>query len=129
METTITILRDNAPFAAMLLLAVLYLKQDVTGLRSDIDEDLTELKSEMSQDIAGLKSEMRQDIAGLRSDMDRRFTEMGQDIAKLRSDTDRRFTEVRSDIAGLGERMARVETRLGSIEKRLDRPPSPSGSL
>ena len=102
METTITILRDNAPFAAMLLLAVLYLRQDVTELRSDMDQRFT--------------------------DMDRRFTEVGQDItemgqgiAGLGSDTDRGFTEVRSDIAGLGERMARVESKVDGMDNRLSR--------
>ena len=142
MEATITILRDNAPFAAMLLLAVLYLRQDVTELRSDMDRRFTEvgqdiagLKSEIGEDIAKLRSdtdrrftevsqditEMGQDIAKLRSDMDRGFTEVRSDIAELRSDTDRGFTEVRSDIAGLGERTARVESKVDGMDNRLSR--------
>ena len=42
METTFTIIKQNAPHAVMLLLAVLYLKNDG-------DEDFTQLRSEMNQ--------------------------------------------------------------------------------
>ena len=77
METTFTIIKQNAPHAVMLLLAVLYLNED---------------------------------LAELRSDMDRKFAEQRSDIAGIKS-----------NIADLGERMARVETKIDGIDGRLYR--------
>ena len=54
METTITIIKENAPFAVMLLLAVLYLESDIDQFRAEIDQDLTGIRA----DISGLTERM-----------------------------------------------------------------------
>ena len=54
METTITIIKENAPFAVMLLLAVLYLESNIDQFRAEIDQDLTGIRA----DISGLTERM-----------------------------------------------------------------------
>ena len=62
METTITIIKENAPFAVMLLLAVLYLD-------SNMDQDHTGIRL----DIAGL-NERSARVESKLEDMDRRIS-------------------------------------------------------
>ena len=54
MEATFTLLRENAPFAVITLLAVLYLD-------SNMDEELGGIRNDMNQQTR----EIRGDIAGL----------------------------------------------------------------
>ena len=89
METTITIIKENAPFAVMLLLAVLYLESDIDQLRADIDQDLTRLNSGIDQDLTGIRA----DISGL--------TE--------------RMARVESKIDGMDGRLSRVEGLLDDM--------------
>ena len=89
METTITIIKENAPFAVMLLLAVLYLESDIDQLRADIHQDLTRLSSGIDQDLTGIRA----DISGL--------TE--------------RMARVESKIDGMDGRLSRVEGLLDEM--------------
>ena len=93
METTITILKENAPIATMLLLAVLFIQNDLGG-------DIQTLRAEMTAGFQTIRVEMAAGDQAIR-------TELAQE-----------FKAVRSEISALGERLARVETRLEGIEVR-----------
>ena len=66
METTFAIIKDNAPFAVMLLLAVLYLERgqddireemvDIRADQGDIRVDLTEQLSEHGERLARIEA-------------------------------------------------------------------------
>ena len=90
METTITILKEHTPTALLLLVAGFLLQNDLGG-------EIQEIRA----DMAANKEEIRADIAALRADMNEEFK------------------AVRAEIADTNERLARVETRLDSIEDRL----------
>ena len=94
METTITILKQHAPMALMLLAAVIYLQNDLGG-------DIQKLRTDMAEEFKAVRAEMTEGFRAIRA-------EMGGEL-----------TGVRSEIAGTNERLARVETRLDSIEDRL----------
>ena len=101
MDTTITILKENAPMAAMLLLAGLLLQNNLGG-------NVQALRADM---VAGFQS--------IRADMAADKEEIRDDIAAVRAELAEEFKSVRSEIAETNERLARVETRLDSIEDRL----------
>ena len=112
METTITILKQHAPMALMLLAAVIYLQNDLGG-------DIQELRTDMAEEFEAVRAEM----AALRADMNEEFkavrAEMNEEFKAVRTEMGEELTGVRSEIAGTNERLARVETRLDSIEDRL----------
>ena len=62
METTITILKQHAPMALMLLAAVIYLQNDLGGdiqeLRTDMAEEFTATRAEMGEELTGVRSEI-----------------------------------------------------------------------
>ena len=89
METTITIIKENAPFAVMLLLAVLY------------------LESNMDQELAAIRSDMNREF----SDIDQQFTGVRSDIAGLGE----RMARVESKIDGMDDRLSRVEGLLDDM--------------
>ena len=101
MDTTITILKENAPMATMLLLAGLLLQNNLGG-------NVQALRADM---VAGFQS--------IRADMAADKEEIRDDIAAVRAELAEEFKSVRSEIAETNERLARVETRLDSIEDRL----------
>ena len=67
MESTITIIKENAPFAVMLLLAVLYLESDIDQLRADIS-GLTERMARVESKIDGMDGRLSR-VEGLLDDM------------------------------------------------------------
>ena len=89
METTIAIIKENAPFAVMLLLAVLY------------------LESNMDQELAAIRSDMNRKF----SDIDQQFTGVRSDIAGLGE----RMARVESKIDGMDGRLSRVEGLLDDM--------------
>ena len=89
METTISLAREH-DLAALTLAAVIFLGASTNG------------------QLAALRTGM----AALRVDMNEEFK-------AVRSDMNEEFKAVRSEIADTNERLARVETRLDSIEDRL----------
>ena len=110
METTITILKQHAPMALMLVAAVIYLQNDLGEIRSEIAAD----KEEIRADIAALRADMNEEFKAVRADMTEEFKAVRTEMAE-------ELTAVRSEISGTNERLARVETRLDSIEDRLYR--------
>ena len=106
METTLSeVLKHGGP-STVVLVALLIVWADLNGA---LDEGLDELRAEIIKGDQSIRAEMN---AGFRA---------------IRADMAEEFKAVRADISALGERMARVETRLDSIEDRLytdtSRPP------
>ena len=98
METTISeVLKHGGP-STVVLVALLIVWTDLNGA---LDEGLDELRAEMIKGDQATRAEMNAGFQAIRAEMAEEFK------------------AVRADISVLGERMARVETRLDSIEDRL----------
>ena len=91
MDNTIsTALKQGGP-SAVVLVALLIFWADLNGDFQTLDEGLDELRAEMIKGDQAIRAEMAEE-----------------------------FKAVRADISALGERMARVESWLDSIEGRLN---------
>lgn len=112
METTITILKQHAPMALMLLAAVIYLQNDLGGEIQEIRADMAADKAEIRADMAALRADMNEEFRAVRADMNEEFKAVRAEMAE-------EFRAVRAEMADTNERLARVETRLDSIEDRL----------
>ena len=98
METTISeVLKHGGP-STVVLVALLIVWADLNGA---LDEGLDELRAEMIKGDQAIRAEMNAGFQAIRAEMAEEFK------------------AVRADISVLGERMARLETRLDSIEDRL----------
>jgi len=104
METIFTLLKDNALVAVMFLITALYLGGDNQVIRSDM--------AAIRADIAAVRAEMAANNQAIR-------TEMAEEFRAVRAEMAEEFKAVRAEIANTNERLARVETRLDSIEDRL----------
>ena len=103
METTIATLKENAPFAVMLLLAVIYLDRGQNELRVEMNRGFGELRDEMYQENTAIRQDLTTGHASIRQDMSTGHTSLRQGISDL------------------GERMARVETKVDNIDQRMIR--------
>ena len=113
METTISeVLKHGGP-STVVLIALLFVWADLNGA-------LDELRAEMVNGDQAIRTEMNAGFQAIRA-------EMNAGDQAIRAEMAEEFKAVRADISALGERMARVETRLDSIEDRLytdtSRPP------
>ena len=104
MESTFALLKDNALVAIMFLVTALYLGGDNDELRAEMRTELAEIR-------AGI-AETRVDLTAIRA-------EMAVNNQAIRAEMAEEFKAVRAEIANTNERLARVETRLDSIEDRL----------
>ncbi|MXX05840.1 MAG: hypothetical protein F4Z71_03680 [Gammaproteobacteria bacterium] len=114
METIFTLLKDNALVAVMFLITALYLGGDNQVIRSDMAAIRTEM--------AAIRTEMaaiRTDVTATRADIAAVRAEMAANNQAIRTEMAEEFKAVRAEIANTNERLARVETRLDSIEDRL----------
>ena len=89
---------------------LLEMKADNEKLRSEVKEEIGGLRTEMDQKFTGLRSEVKEEIGGLRAEMDQKFTElhneMNQEVGSLR--TEIRVLDTRMD--GLASRIDGVQT-------------------
>ena len=113
METTISeVLKHGGP-STVVLVALLIVWADLNGA-------LDELRAEMVNGDQAIRTEMNAGFQAIRA-------EMNAGDQAIRAEMAEEFKAVRADISALGERMARVETRLDSIEDTLytdtSRPP------
>ena len=113
METTISeVLKHGGP-STVVLVALLIVWADLNGA-------LDELRAEMVNGDQAIRTEMNAGFQAIRA-------EMNAGDQAIRTEMAEESKAVRADISALGERMARVETRLDSIEDRLytdtSRPP------
>ncbi len=112
METAITILKQHGPTGAVLVLGLV-----IFGSIQGLDDRIQGL----DQRIQGLDGEIQE----LRIDMAEEFKAVRSEMAvadqSIRSEMAAGIEAVRSDISDLGERVARVETKVEGIEERLDR--------
>ena len=75
-----------------------YLHSDIRGDIRDLDIRIDNVRSDLSAQIVKVRSDLSAQIGEVRKSID----------------------SVRGDLGGLGERVARVETRLDGVEIRLD---------
>ena len=76
-------------------------------------DGLTELRVAMERQYAGLRVTMEEQHADIRATMEEQHADIRATMEEQHADIRAEIADVREDIAGLGERMARVETRLG----------------
>ena len=123
MDTTITILKENAPMATMLLLAGLLLQNNLGGnvqaLRAEMVAGFESIRADMAADHQAIRAGMAAGDQAIRTGMAAGDQAIRTDIAAVRAELAEEFKSVRSEIAETNERLARVETRLDSIEDRL----------
>lgn len=118
METTYAFLKQNA-LAAFLVMAVLsangqiwFLGGSVQDLRTDMGEEFQAVRAEMNTEFRAIRAEMAESDRAIRA-------EMAESDRAIRAGMAEEFKAVRSDISVLGERIARMETRLTSVERVL----------
>ena len=143
METTFnSILKHNA-LLAVALSVVIYLQTGTSGDIQNLRDDIQALRIEMAEGHQAIRTEMvkgdqairagtnagfqaiRAEMAesdrAIRADMSEEFgavrADMSEEFGAVRADMSEEFRAVRADISVLGERIARVETRLTSIER------------
>ena len=119
METTLSILKHGGP-STVVLVALLFIWADLNGA---LNGGLNELRAEMIKGDQAIRAEMNAGFQAIRAEMNAGFqairAEMNAGDQAIRAEMGGGFKLVRADISALGERMARVETRLDSIEDRL----------
>ena len=129
METTYAFLRQNA-LASFLVLAVLSangqiwlsnnsiqgLEDEIRDLRADMLAGDQMLRAEMT----GIRAEMVKGDQAIRAEMNAGFQSVRAEMAKGDQ-------SIRAELSNTNERLARVETRLTSVERILyaDLDPSP----
>ncbi len=97
--------------------------------------DLADVRVELKTEIADVKAELKTDIAQLRTEMSHQY----HDLVERLSDTEtrllkafcdfaqsnqKRMTELEGNEAAIRSRLATIEDRLLSVEKRLNMPPA-----
>ena len=134
METTFTsMLKHNAlPVAALSVVIYLQtgtsgdiqnLRDDIQTLRTEMSEGHQAIRAEMGKGDQAIRAEMGKGDQAIRAEMNAGFqairAEMNAGFQAIRAEMAESDQAIRADISVLGERMARVETRLDSIEDRL----------
>lgn len=115
METTLSLAKEQG-LAALTLVAVIVLGVSTNG-------QFAALRAEMAAGHQTIRAEINEEFKAVRADMSDEFkavrADMSDEFKAVRADMGEEFKAVRSEIAGANERLARVETRLDSIENRL----------
>ena len=91
------------------------LRGEINGLRTEMIEGQSSLRTEMIEGQSSLRTEMiegqgalRTEISGLRSDMREDQAALRAEMMEIRGDVN----EIRVILSDMGERVARIETRL-----------------
>ena len=145
METTIPAILKQGGLPAVVLVALLIFWADFNGKFQALDEGLDELRAEMvkgdqatrvevnagfqailaemAESDQAIRAEIAESNQSIRAEMNAGFqairAEMAESDQAIRAEMAESDQAIRADISALGERMARVETRLDSIEDRL----------
>ncbi len=113
METTISLAKEHG-LAALTLLAVLYVAVNTNDLRGQMAEGHRSILAEMAEGHQAIRAVMAEGDQTPRTGMTREFRSFRAEMAADHQ-------AIRADISALDERVARVETRVGGIEERLER--------
>ena len=133
METTFAIFKRNSLNAA-LMLAVLFMNGQIwlmNGRIEGLDDEIQSFRADMAEEFKAVRAEMAAGDQAIRADMAESNQAIRADMAEsnraIRADMAESNRAIRADVSALGERMARVETRLASVERVLyadfDAPP------
>lgn len=115
--TIISILKYNALPAAALSV-VIYLQTGTSGDIRDLRDEMVASDQSLRADIQALRAETAEGFQEIRADMADEFKAVRAEMAQSNQ-------SIRADVSALGERMARVETRLSGVERALYADPEP----
>ena len=123
METTInSILKYNA-LPTVALSVVIYLQTGTSGDIQDLREDVQNLRAEMVEGHQEIRAEMVKGDQAIRAEMNAGFqsirAEMAEGDQAIRAEMAAGDQSIRAELANTNERLARVETRLTSVERVL----------
>ena len=123
METTIySILKYNA-LPTVALSVVIYLQTGTSGDIQDLREDVRNLRAEMVEGHQEIRAEMVKGDQAIRAEMNAGFqsirAEMAEGDQAFRAEMAAGDQSIRAELANTNERLARVETRLTSVERVL----------
>ena len=112
METTInSILKYNA-LPTVALSVVIYLQTGTSGDIQDLREDVQNLRAEMVEGHQEIRAEMVKGDQAIRAEMNAGFQSIRAEMAAGDQ-------SIRAELSNTNERLARVETRLTSVERVL----------
>ena len=123
METTYAFLKQNA-LASFLVVAVVSANGQIWFSNTRIqglEEEIQDLRAEMIKGDQAIRAEMNAGFQSIR-------TEMVKGDQTVRAEMNAGFQSIRAEMANTNERLARVETRLNSVERILHAdldPPAP----
>ena len=124
METTYAFLKQNGLLAAALPV-LLYLQfstgAEIRDLRAEMAEGHQEIRAEMVKGDQAIRAEMNAGFQSIRA-------EMAAGDQSIRAEMAKGDQSIRAELADTNERLARVETRLTSIERVIYadlNPPAP----
>ena len=125
MESAVTLLKENTPMALMLVVGGFLLQYDLGGDIQEIRTDMAEEFKVVRAEIIALRTDMNEEFKAVRAEMAASDLAIRADMydgfGAIRAEIAAELTGVRSEIADSNERLARVETRLDSIEDWLYR--------
>jgi len=134
METTYAFLKQNA-LSTFLVVAVLSANGQIwlsNNRIQGLDDEIQDLRAEMAEGHQEIRAEMVKGDQEIRAEMNAGFQSIRAEMAagdqSIRAEMAESNQAIRADISVLGGRVARVETRLTSVERILYEdfePPAP----
>ena len=125
METTYAFLKQNA-LASFLVVAVVSANGQIWFSNTRIqglEEEIQDLRADMLTSDQMLRAEMIKGDQAIRAEMNAGFQSIRAEMIKgdqaVRADMNAGFQSIRAEMANTNERLARVETRLTSVERIL----------
>ena len=110
----------------LLFSAILDLKDDIGGLRTEMHTQVGGLRAEMQAQIGGLRAEMQAQIGGLRAEMHTQVgglrAEMQAQIGGLRAEMQAQIGDLRAEMqAQIGDLRKEMQTQFGELRERIVR--------
>lgn len=125
METTYALLKQYA-LASFLVVAVVSANGQIWLLNTRIqglEEEIQDLRADMLTSDQMLRAEMIKGDQAIRAEMNAGFQSIRAEMIKgdqaVRADMNAGFQSIRAEMANTNEQLARVETRLTSVERIL----------
>ena len=100
-------------------------KEELAALRNEFKEELAASRSKSKEEYAASRSEFKEELAALRSEFKEEITgsrsDIKEEIRVLRSDFKELQDEVHKGFRQTGERIARLEAKIGFTDSQFDR--------
>ena len=116
MSVLVAVVAVGVGLAGLTLTAFKGLRNEMRGLRQEMQDETQGLRCEMRDETQGLRREMREEFQGLRREMREEFQglreETRDEIQGLREET-------RQEFQGLRGHMVRIDTQIGDLQERM----------